>query len=693
MRRPTDRTLQLIGYGLLTVAAALGVGTIVLGLVNGDVAWVLQAGILVSAFVTTTALALRAQPGNGTVWALVGASFFGAASSFGSQIASARTGLGVDVIEDGTLPGSPADYDLISALGINVSLWAWIPSVFLLATLLLILFPDGSIPSRRWRAAAWIAGGSMVALSIQGMTLLVPWEESSYEALLAPGQGTTMQAPVGLLMLPLMAIALAAVIRIVARYRKTKGDERLQYRWVGWALGLYVVVGIFFFAALQSLGDVGGVLSNLLLANIPISIGVAITKYRLYDIDLVISRTFVYGSLAIFIGAVYVAIVVGIGTVFGAGDEPNAGLAIAATAVVAVAFQPLRRRLEKVANRLVYGRRATPYEVLSEFSRRVAATDDTLLSEAARSLVDGTGAEHSAVWVNVGDHLVKATEWPAFNGDTPVEQHSFPIVQDGAELGVLTLGTPRGQRLPAEDRRLAAEVASGMGLALRNQLLTESLQARVGELRDSRRRLVAVQDETRRKLERDLHDGAQQQLVALKVKLGLARAIAEKSGASETAAMIEQLTTEADGAVDAMREFARGVYPPLLEAEGLGSAIAAQARRAPLPVTVESDGIGRYSRDVEATVYFCVLEALQNTTKHANATRAVVSLSQTNGSVGFTVTDDGEGYVAGDTPSGAGLTNMEDRLDAAGGTLGIEASPGRGVTITGTLPIAAEVTT
>ncbi len=309
--------------------------------------------------------------------------------------------------------------------------------------------------------------------------------------------------------------------------------------------------------------------------------------------------------------------------------------------------------------------------------------------DAARSLVDGTAADHAAVWVDVGGDLLKTAEWPLTETEDPAEVTSFPIMHDGAKLGLLALRTPRGQRLPDEDHKLAREVASGMGLALRNQALTESLQARVEELRESRRRLVAVQDETRRKLERDLHDGAQQQLVALKVKLGLARAIAQKSGATETAAMIGQLAAEADEAVDAMREFARGVYPPLLEAEGLGSAITAHARRVPIPVTVETDGIGRYPRDVEATIYFCVLEALQNTTKHAEATSATVSLSQQNGSVAFTVADDGDGFDPASLTRGAGLTNMEDRLDASGGSLTVTAAPGAGTTLRGTIPAAS----
>ena len=181
--------------------------------------------------------------------------------------------------------------------------------------------------------------------------------------------------------------------------------------------------------------------------------------------------------------------------------------------------------------------------------------------------------------------------------------------------------------------------------------------------------------------------------MALKVKLGLGRAIAEKDGATQTAQLLERLSGEADQAVDAMREFARGVYPPLLEAEGLASAISAQARRAPIPVTVDTDGIGRYPREVEATTYFCVLEALRNIVQHADASQAVVTLTQSNGSLEFRISDDGVGFpTQPDMPDrGVGLTAMADRLDALAGHLSIHTEPDNGTTLTGTIPVPVEV--
>jgi signal transduction histidine kinase len=295
------------------------------------------------------------------------------------------------------------------------------------------------------------------------------------------------------------------------------------------------------------------------------------------------------------------------------------------------------------------------------------------------------------VSVIVNGETVEAAAWPVEPGDVQSGVVSFPIEDGDMTLGSLDVYLSVGQELRDDDRRLAEQLAAGMGLALRNQLLTERLEVRVEELRESRRRLVAVQDETRRRIERDLHDGAQQQLVALKVKLGLGRAIAEKNGATRTGELLDRLSGEADAAVDAMREFARGVYPPLLEAEGLTSAIRAHARRSPIPVSVDSHDIGRYPRAIESTVYFCVLEALRNTVQHGGASQATVTLTRSNGSFEFLVADDGIGFDR-DAARGVGLTGMADRLDALAGELVIHTEPGNGTTLTGVVPVPNAVT-
>jgi signal transduction histidine kinase len=447
----------------------------------------------------------------------------------------------------------------------------------------------------------------------------------------------------------------------------------------------------------------------LAILGLPVATGVAILRYRLYDIDVVISRSLVYGALAAFITAVYVGIVVGVGTLVGSGGQPNLVLSIIATAVVAVTFQPLRERLQKVANRLVYGRRATPYEVLSEFSQRVAETyaANEALPRMAMVLADGTGAERATVWLRSGGHLKPAATWPlpeATNGTAPHETPEpitisseavpdipgadkvVPVRHQGELLGALTVTKRRGESLTPVEEKLLDDLGSQAGLVLKNVGLTNELLERLEELRASRQRLVAAQDDERRRLERNLHDGAQQNLVALKVKLGLVEMLAHKD-AAKARQLLAELKGDTDEALNTLRDLARGIYPPLLADRGLGAALEAQARKATVAVEVVSDGLGRYPQEVEAAVYFCVLEALQNTQKYAEASRAVVRLSERDGSVAFEVEDDGKGFDPATATRGAGLTNMADRLDALGGGIEIESEPGAGARLSGTIPV------
>ena len=224
--------------------------------------------------------------------------------------------------------------------------------------------------------------------------------------------------------------------------------------------------------------------------------------------------------------------------------------------------------------------------------------------------------------------------------------------------------------------QLVTDVASQAGLVLSNVGLIEDLRA-------SRQRLVAAQDETRRRLERNIHDGAQQDLVALAIKLELVATAVNEEPARE---MLGELQADATGALENLRDLARGIYPPLLADLGLAAALSAQARRSPLPVTVEADGIGRYGQDTEAAVYFCCLEALQNIAKYAQATTARICLQAQNGTLRFTVSDDGAGYDTSRTPLGSGQRNMADRLAALGGRLEVRSAPRQGTTITAALP-------
>ena len=276
--------------------------------------------------------------------------------------------------------------------------------------------------------------------------------------------------------------------------------------------------------------------------------------------------------------------------------------------------------------------------------------------------------------------------------------HLLPAIPDadrvvavrhqGELLGALSVRKRAGESLTPIEEKLMNDLANQAGLVLRNVGLAAELLERLEELRASRQRLVAAQDHERRRLERDLHDGAQQNVVALKVKLGLARVLVQKDPA-RAKELVGQLTADANEALRTLGELARGIYPPLLADQGLAAALEAQAERATLPVVAEADGLGRYPREVEAAVYFCVLEALQNVQKYAGASRATIRLTSRDGELAFEVEDDGVGFDPAATRRGSGLANIADRLDALGGGLEISSAPGRGTRLTGAVPALA----
>jgi signal transduction histidine kinase len=218
--------------------------------------------------------------------------------------------------------------------------------------------------------------------------------------------------------------------------------------------------------------------------------------------------------------------------------------------------------------------------------------------------------------------------------------------------------------------------------------LTEQLKERMEELRASRQRIVAAADEERRRLERAVHDGAQEQLTALSVKAKLAEDLAERDP-EEARGLVEQLQAGAGEALENLRDLARGVYPPLLADRGLPAALEAQARKLPFPAVVEADGIGRYPQGSEAAIYFCVLEALQNVAKYSGASNVVVRVEERDDRLTFTVTDDGIGFDPGRTGYGTGLQSMADRLAALDGELLVRSTPGKGATVAGRLPVRA----
>jgi signal transduction histidine kinase len=586
-----------------------------------------------------------------------------------------------------------------------ISEWGWFPSQPIFA-LLLLLFPDGRVPSPRWRPLVWvIVSGTALALVGGWLSPAVPATfDDPITVWPLPGAlgafaGTVSSIGASLTMLSLLLSTSAPIVR----YRTATTEVREQLKWFATAAAVW---GLFLIAFVAIMATAPGyvyplsILWMISAAMIPVATGIAILRHRLYDIDVVINKAVVFAVLAAFITVVYLAVVVGIGAVVGA--RGNFALSIFATAIIAVAFQPARERARRLANRLVYGKRASPYETLSEFAGKMSETFATeeILPRMARILGEGTGARRAEVWLRVGPEIRPAASWPEKQRDVkpiPLRDGQLPEIGDldrvvavshqDELLGALAVSKPPAEPLSSAEEKLISDLASQAGLVLRNVRLTSELRARLEELQASRQRLVTAQDEERRRLERNLHDGAQQQLVSLAIKLRMARSISDKDSAKADQ-MLADVEREAADALEDLRDLARGIYPPLLADQGLVAALSAQARKAALPVEIVSDGVGRYPQEIEAAVYFCCLEALQNAAKYARASRAVVRLAGDDQSLNFSVEDDGAGFDPATTARGTGVQNMADRVEALGGRFEIDSRPGEGTRVTAKIPAA-----
>jgi signal transduction histidine kinase len=466
-----------------------------------------------------------------------------------------------------------------------------VASVGTLVAVVPLVFPDGRVSSTRWRRYGRVVVAFLMLATIAVGIETLPVHKGPGQVDSTGSLVRTNAVSVALAFLGILLFSIVSAANLVARYRGASGPRRRQLG--GFALAEVVVIAVGFVPhalsnALLPPGDLLISLTNAVFVGtfslLLVAMGTAILRYRLYGIQGLVNRALVYGLLAAFITAVYVAIAVGIGTLVGSGGKPNLALSIVATAIVAVGFQPLRERVQKVANRLVYGKRATPYEVLSEFSGRVAETyaADEVLPRMARVLQEGTGAESATVWLRGNAELRPAATFPhgitsheslpLSNGTLPAvpgATRSVEVRHQGELLGALSVNKRRGETLTPIEQKLVDDLAHQAGLVLKNVGLTSDLQARVDELRASRQRLVSAQDLERRRLERNLHDGAQQHLVALKVKLGLAEMLLGRDP-EKAATTLEQLKGDADEALETLRDLARGIYPPAARRQGAG---------------------------------------------------------------------------------------------------------------------------
>ncbi len=579
-------------------------------------------------------------------------------------------------------PGAPIPDDLPTAFLSLIRLSEALSStgLILLLTLGLLLFPDGRLPSLRWKWIARLSGG-----------VVLMWSAISLWAAV-PGNAAFMNGSVaGLVYLLAMFSGPVCVSSVVFRYRSADADVRAQIRWIVFGAVVVVISSVISFSGGP---EVVGILG---LAAFGTTYAVAVSKYRLYDVDVFLSRTVVLAVLAGFITATYALVVVGVGTLIG-GESDGLFLPIAATALVALAFEPVRIRSQHWANKLVYGKRATPYEVLADLTGRLSASGEGrgMVARMAEMLREGTGADRVTVWYGKPGSLVEGATSP--DGAEPAlepavgEPTAFPVEHDGEVVGALEVVKPKGTALSSSERSLISDLAGSVGAVLGYQRLNDSLAARARDLEASRQRLVEAQGLERRRLERELHEGAEQYIVALKVKLGVASQLAKRQGAAALENLLAGLTDEAQAALDDVRALAKGIYPPVLESDGLGAAVSALAASTPVDVQVSKDGVGRYPIDVEAAVYFDISEAITNAVKHAEAP-ILVDLDESQGVLRFSVRDSGPGFRLDAYEAGSGLENMVDRMGAVGGQLTIDSAPGSYTEVSGSVPVQTDVST
>jgi signal transduction histidine kinase len=681
-------------WGLFIVATvSFHLGTKPLPRVEGGLG-ALSWTLITSSFGIVAILVLARQPRNPIGWILM---------AIGLMFVEPLAPYGEFAISRG-LPGG-----LVS---VAIAGPSWAPPIGLMGTVLLLRFPNGELLSPRWRKVEWLA---IIGILVTFFSILFDprmLDEEGFPNFANP-LGVDALEPVlsasqaAILLIPATIVASAA--SLVIRFRRSTGIERAQMKWLTTAAAAVAVIyGVAILVSLVLDAPWGGtaptprwvaVIQNASVTSfvlIPISIGFAILKYRLYDIDVVINKTLVYGAMAAFITAVYVAIVVGIGRSIG--SERNLGLSIGATALVAVAFQPVRERVQRFANRVVYGKRATPYEVLSQFSGGMAqaVATEKLLTRMARVVAEGVGVARAEVWLHVGPELVREATWPEANGQlgsvvplpaddevasVPDADAFVPVRYQGELLGGIGVKASPGEAINAAKTKLLEDLASQAGLVLRNARLIE-------ELRTSRQRLVTAQDEERRRLERDLHDGAQQRLVAISLVLRMAQGLVRPDSNPDLGSRLGQASEQLALALSELREFARGIHPAILTEAGLVPAIRSLAERSTVPAKVESSLDRRLPPPVEATAYFVVSEALTNAGKHSKATAVTIRAEALDGALMLRVADDGVGGA--DTTRGSGLRGLADRVAAVDGTLEVESPPGRGTTLTCWIPLSGQ---
>ena len=553
---------------------------------------------------------------------------------------------------------------------------AW-PTLFIFPTAIALVFPDGRLPSPRWRPVAVMAAASFAALTI--VSLLSAERYSEQFADVASPLPELPEAVVGIPFaisgLGALASLVAAALALRRRMRRASLVERLQLRWLAYAALLVpaaVVVALIENAVTGGDGPATVIATTLALTAIPVAIGVAVMRYRLYEIDRLINRTLVYVTLSACLAATYAAVSLTLGTAIGSGSTlPTA----AGTLAAALAFTPLRALVQRLVNRRFDRARHDGLRKVHHYLEDL---------RAGRAAPEATGKVMAEA---IGDPSLELFFWlPAdevhvdASGRIVHELPDADRARTPVRRGDLQLATVVHDRALAERPDLLESVIEAAGLAIEIARLRVEVRRRLAEVEESRARIVTAGYEERRRLERDLHDGAQQRLVS--IGLALRHVQGRLPAPSREADELDAGVAELGRAIEELRELARGVRPAALD-DGLAAALRELASRSPLRIMVDATD-ERFADRIETAAYFVASEALTNAAKHAGASAITVDAGRRNGKLIVAVGDDG---IGGAAPSvGSGLAGMTDRVAALGGSVTVASRPGRGTVVTAELP-------
>ena len=615
-----------------------------------------------------------------------------------------------------------ADYALLTSFGWRggesvawFSTWVALAGPVLAGVFLMLLFPNGRLPSRRWLTVAWVAvfGATLTAAGdaftpdqlrthsfVENPFGVVGVIGGRFPAYLVFSASTVLGTTL------LFMSTLAALFSLILRLHRARGDERQQLKWFLYAavpatvcvsvalidvvlhhLNTYFLVfenspywtGIWSWDFLIFISYLG---IYAALA-VPVFTYVAILKYRLYDIDLIINRSLVYGALSACVVGIYVLAVVALGALFQA--QGNLAISIGATGLVATLFQPLRDRLQRGVNRLMYGERDDPYAVISHLGRRLEAAlaPGSVLPTIAETIAQALKLPYAAILLKEGEKFRTAAAY----GSPLGEPETFPLVYQREEIGRLVLSARApGEVFSNADRSLLEDLARQAEIAVHAVRLTSDLQ-------HSRERLVATREEERRRLRRDLHDGLGGQLAGLNVQAGTLRRLIPRDPAAADELVVE-LRDELRSAIADIRRLVYDLRPPALDDLGLVEALRRLAERygsesGQLRVSVKApEDLPNLPAAVEVAVYRIAQEALTNVAHHAQAQNCVVQLA-VDEDVALEIIDDGVG-IPKERGAGVGLSSMRERASELGGSCVVEPAPEGGTQVLVRLPLPKE---